>query len=418
MIRRALTLPAAIALAGLALGAGAPAAQAARVAAARPALQPIAGEWWFSAWDIQTRVWPLSTGAGVTIGLLDAGVQASLPDLRGVVIPGADTGGGHGRGMVDNYGATDGHGTDLAALIAGRGTGGPTGIAPAAKILSVDVGGPVGGLEGTDATDAAGIRYAVSRGVKVINMSFGSVTASPSGCDPELQDAVAYALAHNVVMVASAGNDDQQGNPAEEPASCAGVLAVGAVNPNLTLWPDSEQQSYVAVSAPGNEVGFLGADGRYFPDGSGTSDAAALVSGAVALVRSRYPSMPWYQVVQRIINTALPKGGTVPNDSFGYGIMRIPGALNAARYKVPADDPNPVYEAYQQWLATPAGQQFAHPTSGRAGPRASRSSPAAAPAPAGGSSGVPAVLIAVLAVVVVAGVAVSVIATRRRRGRA
>ncbi len=414
-LRRALAVPGALAVTALALAAAPPAWGAPRV-------QPLPGEWWFSAWDIQTRVWPLTMGAGVTVGLLDSGVQASLPDLRGAVVPGGDTTGAGTDGMTDDAGSDDGHGTAMAALIAGQGTGGgPAGIAPAAKILPVRVGGLHDtSPEGTDATDAAGIRYAVGHGAQVINMSFGSVTSSPAGCDPVLQNAVAYALQHNVVVVASAGNDNKIGNPAEEPASCAGVLAVGAVNPNLTLWPDSEQQPYVAVTAPGNQVGFLGMDGRYFPDGYGTSDAAALVSGAVALVRSRYPSMPWYRVVQRIINTGLPKGGTVPNDSFGYGIVRIPGALNAARYKVAADDPNPVYDAYRQWLASPQGKQFTSPSSARPGTRPARTRPAAAPGSPGVSGRTVAVLAAagVLAMIIVVGAVVSVVAARRRRRRA
>jgi type VII secretion-associated serine protease mycosin len=418
VLRRALAGPAAIAVTALALAGAAPPAQAALAGTARPGLQPLPGEWWFSAWDIQTRVWPLTRGAGVTVGLLDSGVQASLPDLRGAVVPGGDTTGAGTNGMTDDNDAEDGHGTDVAALIVGQGVdGGPVGIAPAAKILPVRVGGLHNtSPEGSDATLAAGIRYAVGHGAQVINMSLGSVTSSPSGCDPVMQDGVAYALEHNVVVVASAGNDSQTGNPAESPASCAGVLAVGAVNPNLTLWRDSEQQPYVAVTAPGNQVGFLGMDGRYFPDGFGTSDAAGFVSGAVALVRSRYPSMPWYRVVQRIINTALPKGGTVPNDSFGYGIVRIPEALNTARYKVRASDPNPVYDAYRQWLASPQGRQFASPASARARRRPSRSSPAAAPASPGVSGGMVAVIAAV-GVIIVAGAAVSVIAARWRRRR-
>jgi membrane-anchored mycosin MYCP len=426
VLRRALAvatvLAAAIALASEAEPASARAISSAlampRVRAESSDLQPLPGQWWFSAWDIQTRVWPLTMGAGVTVGLVDSGVQASLPDLRGAVVPGADTGGGHNRGMTDTYGA-DGHGTAMAALIAGQGVdGGPVGIAPAAKVLPVDVGGPVGGLAGTDATDAAGIRYAVRRGVQVINMSFGGVTASASGCDPVLQDAVAYALQHNVVVVASAGDLGASGNPPMQPASCAGVLAVGAVSPNLTLWSGSERQPYVAVTAPGNEVGLLGLDGRYFPDGWGTSQAAALVSGAVALVRSRYPSMPWYAVVQRIINTGLPKGDTVPNNSFGYGIVRIPGALNASRYPVPASDPNPVYDAYQQWLATPQGEQFAHPAQDRARPRShpARGSPVAARGSSAGS-GVPAGVIAAVGAAALCLIALSLVAIgRRRRG--
>jgi hypothetical protein len=107
--------------------------------------------------------------------------------------------------------------------------------------------------------------------------------------------------------------------------------------------------------------------------------------------------MPWHRVVQRIINTALPKGGTVPNDSFGYGVVRIAGALNAARYKVPASDPNPVYQAYQQWLASPQGQQFT--SSARPRPRPARSPAAAASAVSGGSAGLAAAIAAAVAIV-------------------
>jgi membrane-anchored mycosin MYCP len=74
------------------------------------------GEWWFPAWDVQTRVWPLSQGAGVTVGVLDSGVQASLPDLRGAVVHGGDTTGAGTNGMTDDDAdGTDGHGTNIAA---------------------------------------------------------------------------------------------------------------------------------------------------------------------------------------------------------------------------------------------------------------------------------------------------------------
>jgi hypothetical protein len=122
--------------------------------------------------------------------------------------------------------------------------------------------------------------------------------------------------------------------------------------------------------------------------------------------------MPWYQVVQRIINTSLPKGGTIPNNSFGYGIMRVDRALNVSRYPVPASDPNPVYDAYQQWLSSPQGQAYAHP----AKPHPARSAPAATGASSGSGMGVLAVVIAAVVVVVIA-VAVFVVAARRRSRR-
>ena len=99
--KRALARPVALAAAGLlAVGTTALPAQAAPAAAGHggqdsvSALQPASSEWWFTSWDIQTRVWPLSQGAGVKVGILDTGVQADLPDLRGTVLPGGDTTGG------------------------------------------------------------------------------------------------------------------------------------------------------------------------------------------------------------------------------------------------------------------------------------------------------------------------------------
>jgi type VII secretion-associated serine protease mycosin len=418
--KRVLARPVALAAAGLlAVGATALPAQAAPAAAGRggqggvSALQPASSEWWFTSWDIQTRVWPLSQGAGVKVGILDTGVQANLPDLRGTVLPGGDTTGAGGNGETDTDASAEGHGTAMASLIVGQGADdGLVGIAPKAKILPVRMGSAHGQPEeGTSQTEAAAIKFAVSRGVMVINMSIGGVNGSASGCDPVLQDAVAYALQHNVIVVASAGDEATEQNPPESPASCQGVLAVGAVNPNLTLWSGSEVQPYVAVAAPGSDITALSSNGKYF-NGMGTSASAAFVSGAVALIRSRYPSMPWYQVVQRIINTSLPKGGTIPNNSFGYGIVRIDRALNVSKYPVPASDPNPVYDAYQQWLSSPQGQAYAHP----AKPRPAHSAPAATGASSGSGVGVLAVVIAVVVVVVIA-VAVFVVAARRRSRR-
>ena len=93
------------------------------------------------------------------------------------------------------------------------------------------------------------------------------------------------------------------------------------------------------MSAPGAEIAFLTAVDTTIIS-SGTSEAAAFVSGVAALIRSRYPSMPWYTVVQRFINTGLPEGGPVPDDSYGYGSSG-PRALSAAdtRYRPPRRTP-------------------------------------------------------------------------------
>jgi membrane-anchored mycosin MYCP len=416
---RPLAISAVLAAAVLALAAAAP-ARAVSAAPSQAGPSVVQGdEWWFSSWLVQTKVWPLSRGSGVTVGVVDSGVQ-QLPDLRGVLVPGGNTLGIQSNGFGDGEAPT-GHGTGVAALIAGQGVnGGVVGVAPAAKVLPVLVitGEGVGKYaesssfgSGSTPEIAAGIKMAVNDGAQVINLSIAGPAPSASSCDPVLQDAVAYALQHNVVLVASAGNFNTIGDPAEEPASCPGVLAVGAVGPNLQVWADSERQPYVAVTAPGEEITFLTAVNTTII-GNGTSEAAPFVSAAAALIRSRYPSMPWYTVVQRIINSGLPEGGSVPNDSYGYGILRIPRALNAAKYPVAASAPNPVYAAYQQWLASSAGQAFLaaeHPK-----PRPSHTHAAAAPKSSGGGIGMAAV-IAVIVVVVAAGAALSAVVLRRRR---
>jgi subtilisin family serine protease len=215
----------------LALATAAP-ARAAQGKAGLPNQSVPGAEWWFSSWDIQTKVWPLTRGAGVTVGVVDSGVEAELPDLRGAVVPGGNTIGIDNNGFGDGE-APIGHGTGIAALIAGQGVNGSVfGIAPAAKILPVLVlvGEGVGTFDeasswgtGTQQEVAAGIRLAVKDGVQVINLSIAANAPSASSCDAVLQDAVAYALQHNVVVVASAGNFVTLGNPPEEPASCAGV---------------------------------------------------------------------------------------------------------------------------------------------------------------------------------------------------
>ena len=388
------------------------AASARLAASARPAaLQPLAGEWWFSSWDIQTRVWPVTRGRGVTVALLDSGVQARVPDLRGAVVAGGDTTGAGTNGETDDNLSEDGHGTAMAALIAGQGRGAAAvvGIAPAAKIMPVRVGGLHGVQDGgTPASLAAGIRFAVARGAEVINMSLSNNVASVTACDPVLQSAIGYALEHNVVVVASSGNQGASGSPPVEPAVCAGVLAVGAVNPDLTLWPGSNQGPYVTVTAPGTHIPWVGRNGQLYPSGYGTSQAAAFVSGEAALIRSRYPRMPWPRVVQRITGTALRRGSPVPNDKFGYGIVRISNALNLRQFKVPAGAPNPVYQAYASWRQS---QPAPRPSGSRP---AAGASPAAAPA--GPASGLSAGVIAGLAAaVVLAAAAVAVVLVRRRR---
>jgi type VII secretion-associated serine protease mycosin len=295
-------------------------------------------QWWFTAWAVQNKVWPITRGQGVTVAVIDSGVEADIPDMAGVVLPGtnAESGGGDGRTDVDTA-VPAGHGTAMAALIASQGRGtGFVGVAPRAKILPI--------VSRDLESKAAAVRYATGHGAKVINISQGA----PTSCPPALQQAVADAIQHDVVVVAAAGNEGDTTNPSATPANCAGVLAVGGVDARLGVFAKTQRQPYVAVAAPAAGVGSVLRDGQFHTSEGGTSSAAALTSAAVALVRSKFPDLPAREVVQRIIASTRDAGPNGRDDLTGYGAVRPYQALTI---DVPKNTPNPVFAAYDKWAA-------------------------------------------------------------------
>src|SRR5262249_36561244 len=149
-------------------------------------------EWWFDSLAVQSKAWPFTKGEGVTVAVLDTGVNANLPEFQGgVVLPGTAFDGDSGDGRRDTD-TESGHGTGMASLITGQGGGqsGIVGVAPGAKILPIDVH-----IGGDNAAKA--IRYAADHGAKVINISQGISSAGQAQiCPPDVQDAVAYAVKH------------------------------------------------------------------------------------------------------------------------------------------------------------------------------------------------------------------------------
>lgn len=279
--------------------------------------------------------WQQSQGAGVTVGVLDTGVDGTVPDLAGVVTQGPDYTAG-----VDpaGYQPPHLHATCMASIIAGHGDGpsdseGMIGVAPEAKVLSVrvilDDGEPGQSSFNNDSrwdnTVAEGIDYAVNHGVKVINMSLGG--------PPEAGErtAIAYAISRGVVVVASAGNGGTSGGgytPYVYPASFTGVISVAAVNSDGARASFSEKNASVVVAAPGvNQV--CAVPGQYYLV-YGTSPAAAFVSGVVALIRSKYPRLSPPLVEQALVTstTDRPSGGY--NTNVGFGVVNASAALAAA----------------------------------------------------------------------------------------
>ena len=268
-----------------------------------------------------SAVWDRSRGSGVTVAIVDSGVDAN-PQFGGRVIPGPDLVAGTKPGIPPGADCV-GHGTAVASIIAAAPVPGVsfTGVAPAARILSVKI-------SGTDTFPTSvtpqGIVDAVQFGADVINLSL----ATPDDV-PALRNAVEYALSHNVVVVAAAGNDLPQGGAGPfYPAAYPGVLAVGAVGPGGALAAFSDRHTPVAVTAPG--VNVTSAYPGTFPDAyapvqNGTSFAAAFVSGVVALVRSAHPGLSAAQVVARIEATA--RGAAGPGT--GHGMVDPVRAVTA-----------------------------------------------------------------------------------------
>ncbi|MEU6376376.1 type VII secretion-associated serine protease mycosin [Streptomyces sp. NPDC046909] len=294
-----------------------------------------AQQWALDAMHTQ-EAWQTTKGKGVTVAVLDTGVEDDHPDLVGNVLEGKDMV-GFGASRGDRSWAR--HGTAMAGIIAGHGHGyanadGVMGIAPEAKILPVrvileDGDSARGKARNTRGNALAeGIRWAADHGADVINLSLGddSKSAHP---EPAEDEAVQYALKKGAVVVASAGNGGEKGDHISYPAAYPGVIAATAVDKYGTRASFSTRRWYATVAAPGYKVVIADPDHKYY-EGWGTSAAAAFVSGAVALVKSAHPDLTPAQIKKLLEDTArdAPVGGR--DDSRGYGFVDPAAAIKAA----------------------------------------------------------------------------------------
>ncbi|AEV88976.1 peptidase S8/S53 subtilisin kexin sedolisin [Actinoplanes sp. SE50/110] len=281
-----------------------------------------ADEWQLQTLDLHDA-WTYADGSGVTVAVIDSGVDAHHPDLDGQVLPGLDLVNPKDDGDTDPVG----HGTTVSGIIAGRSDDntGVVGIAPKAKILPVRV------LDEANRYDdalivAKGLRWAVDHGARVVNLSLGGSANSPA-----LAAALDYAFAKDVVVVACTGNVSATSSahsvwyPAREP----GVLAVAGMERNGTdLWSGSITGPETVVTAPATEL--VGARPGGYWRVQGTSFAAPMVAGTAALIRSRWPDMSAGDVINRIIRTAKDRGTPGRDDVFGFGLIDPTGALTAS----------------------------------------------------------------------------------------
>jgi type VII secretion-associated serine protease mycosin len=261
----------------------------------------------------------ISNGAGITVAVIDTGVDPH-PDLEKNLLPGTETfPGGTGDGKRD----TDGHGTKVAGLIAAHGQvggSGALGIAPKAKILPIRFSDRSDNTNPDEAV-AKGIEWATAKGAQVISISLGG------GASPRDVGAVRAALAADIVVVAAAGNQPESYGIGY-PAALDGVVAVGATDRAGNRAKISVSGKQMAIVAPGVDIVGVAPGGKY-SKGTGTSDSTAIVSGAVALIRSKYPNLSAQEVVHRLTATAIDKGAPGRDPEYGYGELDLVAALTA-----------------------------------------------------------------------------------------
>ncbi len=311
--------------------------QASMRAAALPTLatEPLGAQLWGLRAVNAEAAWAITQGRGVTVAVIDSGIDAAHPDLSGRVLRQID--------MVHDgrTGDPDGHGTHVAGIIAAALDGaGVVGLAHKVSVLSVRVLDASG--SGDDATVARGITEAVNAGARVINLSLGGQSRSTA-----LESAVKFAVGRGVTVVAAGGNSYQEGNPIEYPAALPGVLAVSSIDADGACSYFANTGTYIDLTAPGEQI-MSTVSGGGWAAGDGTSMAAPFVTAAAALVRAANPTLTGTAVDGALVGTALDdSSGDGRDDWFGYGLVQADRAVQRAALapgglRAPTPIPTPV----------------------------------------------------------------------------
>jgi hypothetical protein len=254
----------------------------------------------------------LATGGSVLVAVIDNGIDTTHPELADVIAGSFDA---TGRPALPAH-----HGTGMAGTIAAHVR--LTGTAPAARILAIRAFAPTGTSdESTSLAILKSVDWAVANGARVINMSF----AGPQ--DPEQSLVLAAAAKKGVVLVAAAGNAGPK-SPPLYPAADPNVIAVTATDPDDKLFGQSNRGRYIAVAAPGVDIVAPAPSGTY-QFTTGTSVAAAQVSGIVALLLDAKPGLNPQAVRKALLSTARDLGPKGRDDQFGAGLADAYGAVQS-----------------------------------------------------------------------------------------
>jgi type VII secretion-associated serine protease mycosin len=272
------------------------------------------------AWDV------IKDASSQIIAVVDTGVDTGHPDLTGRTVAGYSAV-SPGQAPTDYDPRTyehGGHGTMVAGIAAAN-TGNAAGVAGAAwngRIMPIKVFDTEGNAY--DDVIAAGIKWAVDRNAKVVNLSLGG-----PGSTAVLQEAIQYAVGKGAVVVAAAGNSGL--GEAMYPAAYPEVVAVGATDLNPEITDFSTWGDWMDVAAPGFAITstYPRVAGNY-ATGDGTSFAAPLVSGVAALMRAKYPTLTAAQAADRLRSTARDAGPRGIDPYYGHGVVDAFAAVGGA----------------------------------------------------------------------------------------
>ena len=285
------------------------------------------------------QMWKVSQGEGVKIALIDSDVDRALPELKGRVLPEKQFG-------ADLEQKPDGHGTSMAALIAGSGAkGGIQGLAPKVTLLPLDLS-DTGPAEGGENLPKA-IDHAVKSGAKIISMSGGHADRGLLG--KGTQAAIHRAQRAGVLFFAGAGNNGDTTNDKLYPAALPGVIAVAATDKNGKRAEWSSRGPHVALAAHGTDATMIDENGKYFAGQGGTSTATALTSASAALIWAKHPDWTGNQVLRTPIQSAHrpdAEPDAKPDSDVGHGTVRPHKVLLEGEGEPGDPDTHPTFARY------------------------------------------------------------------------
>ncbi|HEX6793915.1 MAG TPA: Ig-like domain-containing protein [Casimicrobiaceae bacterium] len=281
---------------------------------------PMSGNEWHLATVGAPTAWTYSTGAGITIAILDTGVDGTHPDLAANMVPGWN--------FYDNNSDThdvNGHGTTVAGAAAAvtNNSVGVASIAGSAKIMPIRIADPT--AYALWSTVAQGITYAADHGARVVNLSYEGASASST-----IQQAASYLRSKGGVLFVAAGNTGAVDNT--PPTDLMMVVAATLQDDSHASW--STYGSFVDISAPGYNIISTAPGGAYWYCW-GTSLATPIVAGTAALILAKRPDFTPSQVDATLKSTATDLGTPGPDVYFGAGRVNAAAALQQAAGAAP-----------------------------------------------------------------------------------